>query len=70
MVDREVAAQGLAALSVAIGELIEDPQVEAVSTLPASHLGQIKLFEQLKQTGRDVVTLAEAAEVLIRRRGE
>jgi hypothetical protein len=55
-------------LSTAIGMIMEDHADEAVSTLPPDQATQAVHFQRLRQAGNDIVTLAAAAEVLLRRR--
>ena len=67
MLDREIVEAGLAALGTAIGELLEDDHLQAVSRLPASASDLAARFALLEQTGQDITALADAAAVLIRR---
>lgn len=68
--DREIAEPGSALLSVAIGTLLEDHAGAAVSVLPTDAGDRIRHFERLRCVGRDIATLADAAEVLLRRQGK
>lgn len=59
----------LALLSVAIGSIMEDEADAAVMALPTDKNAVQARFSALAAAGRDIVTLAAAAEVLLRRRG-
>jgi hypothetical protein len=66
MIDREVAAAGAEALLVAIGEIMEDSSMEAVTS--ARSLKEYRgRSQRLGTVGDDIATLAAAMEVLIRR---
>ena len=58
----------LALLSVRIGMIMEDHVDEAVTVLPERQSECVERFRKLRQAGRDVVALADAAEVLLRPR--
>ncbi|RZJ83154.1 MAG: hypothetical protein EOO64_06640 [Massilia sp.] len=66
MIDREVVDKGLAALSVAAGELLEDNQGKLVSALPTGKAERRQLFDELEQLGVALATLARAGSVLTR----
>jgi hypothetical protein len=66
-IDREAGEAGLAALSVAIGELMEAEHEAAVTPLRGSHARRLRHVINLRQIGSDIAVLASAAEVLIRR---
>jgi hypothetical protein len=53
-------------LSTAIGMIMEDHADQAIQVGPASPTSR---FADLKSAGSDIGTLAEACEVLLRRRG-
>jgi hypothetical protein len=63
----EPADQALALLSVAIGAIMEDEEVAAVSALPPGADERRARFVALGLAGRDIAALAAAAEVLLRR---
>lgn len=66
MIDDEVMTSGLAALSVAAAELIEDHHDELVTVLPDATAGRRALMERLGRLGADLQTLAAAGSVLLR----
>jgi hypothetical protein len=66
MIGDEVMTSGLAALSVAAAELIEDHHDELVTTLPESPAAQRVRMERLRQLGADLQALAEGGLVLLR----
>lgn len=66
-IDRETAEQGLAGLSVAAAELIEASHDVLVTALPDDELERAERFAALRRLGLDLVALAEAAGVLVRR---
>ncbi len=68
MPGRDVVDPAVQLLSVAIGMIMEDHAEEAVTIVPASVPAQSARFERLRQAGTDIVSLAAAAEVLLRRR--
>jgi hypothetical protein len=57
----------LAFLSVVIGMIMEDHADEAVSMLPPDEAEREQRFERLRSAGADIVCLAGAAQVLLRR---
>lgn len=59
--------QALSLLSVAIGAIMEDEEVAAVSTLPPGADKRRARIAALGLAGRDIAALAAAAEVLLRR---
>jgi hypothetical protein len=65
MIDREVVDKGLAALSVAAGELIEDLHDKLVSTLPTGRSERRQHFEELDQLGAALSALASAGAALM-----
>jgi ribosomal protein L18E len=67
MPGKEVVEPAVKLLSVAIGMIMEDHVDEAVSIMASDLATQSAHFEKLRQAGSDVVTLADAAEVLLRR---
>ena len=67
MIDKNVLEKGLAALSVAAGELLEDNQDELVMALPKAKAQRQARFKRLAVLATDLRTLAEAAAVLARR---
>lgn len=69
MIDRETAEQGLDALSVAIGELLEDHSAIAVTKVRTKQQ-RIKSARAFAVLGEDVATLAAAMQVLIRHSAE
>lgn len=69
MIDDEVVRAGLAALSVAVGEIMEAIVGDAVSALPSGHDDRLERFVALGQIGQDIQALAAAAQVLVRRGG-
>jgi hypothetical protein len=68
VIDTETAETGLEALSVAITVLLEDAHGRAVTRLPASAAARTKQISALQAVGADVASLADAMEVLQRRR--
>jgi hypothetical protein len=64
MIDPEVVDKGLAALSVAAGELIEDHHAKLVSALPAGKAERQLIFDELDQLGAALAALARAGVVL------
>ncbi len=68
MPGREVVDPAVQLLSVAIGMIMEDHVEEAVTTVPPELAAQGARFQRLRQAGSDIVALAAAAEVLLRRR--
>jgi hypothetical protein len=66
MIDREVVDKGLAALSVAAGELIEDHHDKLVSALPVGASERRQFFDELEQLGVALAALARAGSVLTR----
>lgn len=68
MAENDMTDESVALLSVAIGMIMEDEVDAAVSALPADSAQRHARFTALGQVGRDIVTLAAAAEVLLRYR--
>ena len=66
MIDLETAALGTRALGVAIGQLLQDADVNS-SDLPRNGFQQRMRFAGLADAGRDISALATAAVVLLRR---
>lgn len=65
MISDEVRRDGLAALSVAAAELIEDHHNELVTILPDDPKSQFRLMQRLRRLGTDLTALAEAGFVLV-----
>lgn len=68
MISDEVRREGLAALSVAAAELIEDSHDRLVTTLPDDPEVQCHGMERLRRLGQEVVALGEAGLVLLESR--
>lgn len=66
MVSDEVVKDGLAALSVAAAELVEDHHEELVTILPASVEVGTARMERLQELGADLMALGEAGLVLLK----
>lgn len=69
MVSDEVRKQGLAALSIAAAELIEDHHDELVTIIPADRTIQRERMQRLRSLGADLLALGEAGLVLLEDRG-
>ncbi len=65
--EQEAVDEVLALISVAIGTIMEDEVDAAIMILPAAAGERAVRFSALRQAGRDIVALADAAEVLLRR---
>lgn len=65
MVSDEVIRDGLAALSVAAAELVEDHHDELVSRFPDDPEVQRERMHRLRRLGSDLLALAEAGRVLL-----
>lgn len=68
MAEQDRTDETLALLSVAIGSIMEDEVDAAVTALPTGIDDIEARFSALCAAGRDIASLAAAAEVLLRRR--
>ena len=69
-IDHEVADEGAALISTAIGELLEDAAADAVRIEKGDWKVMVVRADQLKAVGSDVAALADALAVLARRSAE
>ena len=67
-IDREVAEEGSALISTAIGELLEDAAADAVRIERGDWQVMVVKADRLKAVASDVIALAEAMAVLAKRR--
>lgn len=67
MVSDEVIEDGLAALSVAAAELIEDHHDELVTILPRDLQARRARIQRLRKLGADLLALGEAGMVLLQK---
>lgn len=65
MVSDEIRRDGLAALSIAAVELIEDHHSELVTGLSEDRTAQRERMQRLRRLGADLLALGEAGLVLI-----
>ena len=70
MIGSDTAQEGLALISTAIGELMEDAAADAVRMEQDGWQVMVVRADRLKAVGTDVTRLADALEVLARRAGE
>lgn len=65
MVGDEVIQNGLAALSAAAAELIEDHHDELVTMLPRDPQARLERMQRLRKLGADLLALGEAGLVFL-----
>lgn len=70
MADADLTATALDALEGVIGLMVEDAHDEAVSRSPDRPEERLERIRVLRQLGADLVALADALEVLLRRSGQ
>jgi hypothetical protein len=67
MIDPETASEGSALIATAMGELMEEASIDALTTVGREPGAMIARAEQLKAVGADILGLAQALEILARR---